>query len=116
MAASGSPAPREPVNTPLECHELQARRDAGKQPLVLDVRSRWEYRRGHIPGARHVPFWQPWKLRAACPADPGEVIVTCGHGPRAWLTAAILRRRGIPARLLRGHMTRWKARGLPLDR
>ncbi|ORJ59074.1 rhodanese-like domain-containing protein [Geothermobacter hydrogeniphilus] len=37
-------------------------------PLVVDVRSGFEYRGGHIPGALHMPFWR--------------VPIDCGFLPR----------------------------------
>lgn len=41
---------------PIEADQLLRRLAAGPGPVVLDVRSLLEYRRGHIPGARHAPF------------------------------------------------------------
>jgi rhodanese-related sulfurtransferase len=88
---------------------------AGKAPTILDVRSRGEYIGGHVPGAVHVPFWMlRWRLRSipGSPQDP--VVVYCGHGPRAWLAGAILRRRGFTnVQYLGGHFSRWRAGGLP---
>lgn len=26
-------------------------------PVIVDVRSQWEYESGHIPGAQHIPFY-----------------------------------------------------------
>lgn len=83
--------------------------------LILDVRSKREFDRGRVPGARHLPFWRA----GAAPIDaaPGEAItVYCGHGPRAWIARALLRSRGFrDVRLLAGHMRRWKKDGKPLE-
>ncbi|XSG84650.1 MAG: rhodanese-like domain-containing protein [Methylohalobius sp. ZOD2] len=86
-------------------------------PLVVDVRSKFEYRRGHISGAVHVPFWNvagaPDAVIEACRRRP--VVVTCEHGPRAAFAAAGLRRLGCEnVRMLTGHMARWRAQERPM--
>ena len=87
--------------------ELQSRIGSGRAPVILDVRSRWEYRRAHIPGALFVPFWRAGVAKIpALPRD--QVVVYCGHGPRARWAASALRRRGFTAvDLLEGHWARW---------
>ena len=87
--------------------ELRSRIDSGRAPVILDVRSRWEYRRAHIPGAVFVPFWRADV--ADIPATRNdEVVIYCGHGPRARWAASALRRRGFTAiDLLDGHWARW---------
>jgi rhodanese-related sulfurtransferase len=101
----------------MDAHTLTARIAAGKAPAILDVRSRREFVRGHVPGAVNVPFWaaligRPRGLRAS--SDP--LVVYCGRGPRAWLAAAALRLRGLTVRSLEGHMSGWERRGLPVER
>jgi rhodanese-related sulfurtransferase len=90
--------------------ELARRIEEGRAPAIVDVRSGVEYRAGHVPGAVHIPFWSaPWRGREV-PAQPDdEVVVYCGHGPRAMMAAAALRRLGFTnVRLLRGHWAKWK--------
>jgi rhodanese-related sulfurtransferase len=101
----------------IDPEELQRLIDRGEAPFILDVRSAREYRRGHLPGARHLPFWQlPWRTGELLPRDR-ETVLLCGHGPRAWLAGAALRRAGHRRiRTLRGHMRRWMRLGLPLER
>jgi rhodanese-related sulfurtransferase len=82
--------------------------------VVVDVRSGFEYRRGHVPGAVHLPFWvaafRP--LRTAGSSTP--VVVYCGHGPRAWIARTLLRWRGVAdVSLLDGHMAAWRRAGRP---
>ena len=91
---------------------------AGQHPIVFDVRSASEFRRGRIPGARHLPFRSPdWGvLAASMPAD-AAIVVYCGHGPRAWLAARRLRRLGFThVQCLRGHMHGWRLAGLNEER
>lgn len=87
-------------------------------PIILDVRTRMEFERGRIPGAVHRPFWR-LALGAGGQALPRDrpLVVYCGHGPRAWMAAALLRLRGFTrvARLA-GHMAEWRRRGWPEDR
>lgn len=88
--------------------ELMALIDQGRAPVVLDVRSRWEFTRGHIPGAWHVPFWAVPAHALDLPRD-ARVVVYCGHGPRAWMAMALLRARGFRrTELLDGHMRGWR--------
>jgi rhodanese-related sulfurtransferase len=93
---------------------LLERIDHGDAPLVLDVRSAGEFAAGHVPGAVHVPFTSVIAGSHGVPATMTDALVVyCGHGPRAWLAGAALRRRG-HARViyLRGHMTAWRRAGL----
>ena len=96
--------------------QLRRAIESGAAPVVLDVRSRREFASGHIPGARHVPFWQAW-FRAIPRLRHGEpVVVYCGHGPRAALAASLLRLRGISTVRLAGHMAGWRREGAPEER
>ena len=93
--------------------DLLVRISAGTAPTVLDVRSHREFTRGHVPGALHVPCW---KLLTRAPGIPmsldDPLVLYCGHGPRAWLAGAALRRRGFRrVEYLDGHMSRWRREG-----
>jgi rhodanese-related sulfurtransferase len=98
-------------------HLLAAIR-AGTAPTILDVRSRAEFEAGHLPGAIHLPFWQVGARLGEIPGvktDP--IVVYCGHGPRAWMAGAVLRRRGFTdVGYLEGHMSGWHSAGLPETR
>jgi rhodanese-related sulfurtransferase len=100
--------------------ELDRQIRAGTAPAVLDVRSRREYERGHVPGARHAPFWQLWSralVRRLALRPSHAVVVYCGHGPRAYLAAGFLRRQGVrDIVLLDGHWAGWRRAGLPVER
>ena len=88
----------------------------GAAPVILDVRSKAEFDGGHVPGAVHIPFWQVSR-RAETLAGKRDspVVVYCGHGPRAYIAAAALKRRGFSdIAYLAGHMKRWKDMKLPL--
>jgi rhodanese-related sulfurtransferase len=89
----------------------------GTAPVVLDVRSRKEFDEGHVPGARHLPFWQAGKKwRLVVPERDVPLVLYCGHGPRAYIAAATLKRRGFNRiAYLAGHMKKWKEMNLPLE-
>lgn len=85
--------------------------------MILDVRSRREYDSGHVPGARHLPYWAAL-TRASSLGIPRDTPLTvyCGHGPRARIAKALLRLRGFRrVSLLAGHMRAWKKAGRPLE-
>ncbi len=73
--------------------ELAARRRAGEEPLVLDVRESWELAIASLPGARHIPMNEI--LSRLGELDPhAEVIVVCHVGGRSMQVATFLERRG----------------------
>ena len=102
---------------------------AGTAPVIVDVRSAAEYGDGHVPGAIHLPFWQvgrslsrrgaereggQWQKLASMRELP--VVVYCGHGPRAYIAGAALRRCGFNnVAYLTGHMKKWKELNLPVE-
>lgn len=91
-----------------------ARIDAGTAPAILDVRSDDEFRAGHVPGALHIPFTN---VRAGAQSILGgkneTLVVYCGHGPRAWIAGAALKRLGFSKiEYLKGHMRAWRLAGL----
>ena len=89
--------------------------DAGQPPAVLDVRSRAEFARGHVPGAVHIPFWGIlWRAGSLPMTRHSHLVVYCGHGPRAQLARLFLRARGFTrVSLLAGHMRGWRRAGHP---
>lgn len=103
---------------PVTPAELLDRIDRGTAPAIVDVRSPGEFAAGHVPGAVNVPFTSVLAHAEAVPAQPSEpLIVYCGHGPRAWLAGAALRRRGYArVRFLRGHWAGWQRAGLREER
>ena len=107
------------MNSPthMTAGELDRLITAGTAPVIVDVRSAYEYRQGHIPGAIHLPFWQSFFLAGNLSA-PGDqpVIVYCQHGPRAGIARFALQRAGYTdVRYLDGHMSAWEKAGLPLE-
>jgi rhodanese-related sulfurtransferase len=97
---------------------LLERIDTDLAPTIIDVRSAKEFAQGHIPGAIHIPFVSIGRRVDSIPGSRRDmVVVYCGHGPRAWMAAAILRKQGFTeVRCLWGHFSRWRAEGRPEER
>jgi len=102
----------------VDAQALVALIEAGTAPAIVDVRSRWEFERGHVPGARWLPFWKIGShLHEMTASRSDPVVVYCGHGPRAQWAAAVLRRRGFAhVILLEGHWARWLREARPQER
>lgn len=94
------------------------RMNSGWEPAIVDVRSGMEYEGGHVPGAKHVPFWSLLFSADGLEADPEKpVVVYCEHGPRAYIAGFGLRNAGYKQiYYLRGHMSKWRSSGLPIEK
>ncbi len=98
--------------------ELAENMTAGRTPVVVDVRTGFEFRAGHIPGALHAPAWKLLLFLAPLPRYKGtEMVVLCELGPRAVMARTLLGLLGYRNTcLLAGHMAAWRRAGLPLER
>ena len=115
--AAGATACTSGPDTHISGEELDALIRSGAAPPIVDVRSRGEYESGHVPGALHVPFLATFtrgdELQA--PRD-SAIVVYCEHGPRAGVGKLGLSGAGFEEILyLEGHMSGWKAAGLPIE-
>jgi len=86
--------------------ELADKIATGKAPAIVDVRTGFEFRAGHIPGAIHAPIWKIVLKLATLPLDKhDELVVLCELGPRAVMGKALLALFGYRnVTLLTGHM------------
>ena len=102
----------------MQSRELVGRIKSGNPPAVIDVRTGFEFRKGHIPGAIHAPTWKILLKLAPLPADKNaELVVTCEHGPRAQICKVLLGAFGYRnVVLLAGQMAGWRQAGLPQNR
>ena len=94
--------------------EVRALQDSGA--VLLDVRSRQEYRTGHAQGARNIPLDQLAERMRELPI--GTTVVTiCQSGGRSARAAGILTRHGRQDVYdVRGGMTAWQRTDLPVQR
>ena len=88
----------------------------GDRPVVLDVREKWEFAQGHVPGAVLIPLGElggrVGELDTTVP-----VAIICATGNRSMSAAALLGRQGFATIYnVAGGTMRWKQSGLPLER
>lgn len=97
---------------------LAGRIKRGQSPLVVDVRTGFEFKAGHIPGALHAPTWKIMLRLIPLPSDrQTEMVVLCEHGPRAVIAKGLLGLLGyVNIVLLAGHMAAWRRLALPMEK
>ncbi len=96
--------------------ELAKKIADGRPPAVIDVRTGFEFKAGHIPGAINAPVWKILLRLVSLPQDKhAELVVLCELGPRAMMGKALLGLFGFSnVTLLTGHMSAWRRLGLPM--
>lgn len=97
--------------------ELAEKIEQGNPPAVIDVRTGFEFKAGHIPGALNAPVWKILLGLVKLPQDKNtELVVLCELGPRAAMGKALLGLFGFRnVSLLAGHMSVWRRLGLPME-
>ncbi len=102
----------------MQPQELQKQIKLKKPPTVIDVRSSFEFKNGHVPGAIHAPTWKILLRLARIPSEKNAaLVVTCEHGPRAQLAKGLLGAFGYQnVVLLEGHMASWRQAGRPQEK
>lgn len=96
-------------------HELERRvRDGRPDVQVVDVRSKSEWEKGHLPYARHV--YAPYLRERLDELDRDRpVVLYCGTGYRSSLAASVLERAGFAeVHSVPGSVLGWRAAGYPL--
>jgi rhodanese-related sulfurtransferase len=87
-----------------------------KGAKMIDVRSKFEYEKGHARGAYHVP---PSRIRAdeTGLSRDDQIIVICSSGPRSEHQAQRLARRGFTrVATVSGGLRAWEEAQLPVTR
>lgn len=98
--------------------ELSGRLDHRRNDFViLDVRERDAYARGHVPGAKHLARGQlELKVDQTFPDPDVEILTVCEFGKISMLAAATLRELGFRrAVALDGGMRSWQEGGYPME-
>jgi len=85
--------------------------------LILDVREREAYERGHIPGARLLPRGQlELRVNSELPDPTQRILAYCELGQISTFAAATLRNMGYQrAVALDGGLQAWRAAGFPVE-
>jgi len=97
----------------LSPHEVKRRLDR-REVEVIDVRERYEWQTGRVPGARHIPLEH--LAAAAGSIDRGRTLVFgCRVGARSGLATQAFRASGWEAYNLAGGLSAWVEAGLPLE-
>jgi rhodanese-related sulfurtransferase len=99
----------------VDAHELARRLEQDAPLLLLDVRSRFEFARGHIAGSVSVPFLAVASRLPELQIDPDATIVAvCLTAHRSIPAVRLLQRRGYSDVVqLAGGMLAWRRAGLP---
>lgn len=105
--AEGLPTEALPAVT---VDELQNRTT---QLVVIDVRESYEFNYVRIPGATNHPSTQAWATLGSLPDGP--LAIVCADETRSAFIASAAASIGRDARLVRGGMTSWLARGFPTE-
>ncbi len=109
----------ESTETSISPARLAYRIEAGASPLVLDIRSREDFARGHIPGAINIPVDElPTRLAELPIAKSDEVVVVqqLPWEPGVKLAEETLRESGYSSvRHLAGQLRKWHAAKLPSE-
>ncbi len=106
----------EQTGLTMSVQQLQSRIENAESPLILDVRSKKEYEKGHIQGAVHIPIKQLTdRLSIISDKKSEEIVVYCYVGPRARKVEEILSTNGFSNVIqLTGHFKAWKEANLPI--
>jgi hydroxyacylglutathione hydrolase len=87
----------------------------GMTPLVLDVRQRDEYERGHVPGAVHLMAGDVPERLATLPRDR-PIVTICAAGYRSSVAASLLLQAGFQdVTWVSGGLPAWRAAGYPVE-
>ena len=67
----------------ISAQATKERLNENKDTLLVDVRSRDEYKQGHIPGSKNIPLDQIAQIEKTAKDKDKEIILYCLSGARA---------------------------------
>ena len=95
----------------ISVHDLKSKLDKGEKIVILDVRDKRKWDKGHINGAKHIYVGHLKDKLDEVPKD-WPIIVYCGTARSANLAASILKKNGYgKVYNVLGGMTAWKNAG-----
>jgi rhodanese-related sulfurtransferase len=90
--------------------EVAAKLSSASPPVLLDVRTMGENRRGDIKGSLHIPLHELGKRWTELEKHrEHEIVVYCASGNRSLNATHLLQKHGFNAVNLRGGMSAWRA-------
>jgi rhodanese-related sulfurtransferase len=84
-------------------------------PLLLDVRSKEEFRDAHIAGAKLIPLDELSRRQAELPKDR-PILCICRSGSRSGMAVGQLKAAGFNVTNISGGLISWQMAGLPLKK
>jgi len=87
---------------------------AGGEAILIDVRTRKEWKEGHPPEAIHISLASLDGQMARIPGDR-MVLVICRSGTRSAQAVRLMRAAGRDAHNVRGGVVGWVRAGLPVS-
>ena len=108
-----------------ECSVIDARDCIDNDTLLIDIRELAEFRRGHIPGALHLPrgllefeihgLVEKARVDQDLPPEDQPIVLYCGTGGRSALAAETMAQLGYRnARSMAGGIIAWAQADLPV--
>ncbi len=90
--------------------------DVDASHLILDVRSRDEFAREHIPGSLNIPLDELLSRKDELLENHGRIVVSCRSGNRAKSAYQTLEQQGFDnLALLEGGLQNWKRANQPTN-
>src|SRR5579859_5322888 len=108
-----------PEWTPAQVNEALASQHEAKpehqEVVLVDVREKYEWNEGHLPGAIHVPRgFLELQIEEAVPDKSKTVLLYCAGGVRSLMAGKTLQDMGYQNAIsMSGGFGQWKAAGLP---
>ncbi len=91
--------------------EAQRMMDEDAALCVLDVRTKEEFRQGHIPKAKNLPLQSLEHLAAQVLPNPDQkILIYCRSGARAKTAVRVLRQMGYTDVMEFGGLLTWKGK------
>ncbi len=86
--------------------------------IILDVRDSGEYKSGHVPDARHIPFNDlKGRLKELVKLKDKPIVIYCNSGGRATAAGAVLKKDGFETvHTLGGGLSAWQNANLPISK
>ncbi len=105
----------EPTISFIDQQTLVERINSADAPVVIDVRPAKDYAKGHVPGAKNIPYSHLVKFLTEVPAEKDdEIVLYCEGGVFADKAISLLRKGGWQKLYhLEGNMQEWRKAGLP---